>query len=208
MGYRIGRRTVFGFCLAAAATAPLAYRAVSGEWPSMMRRRGRRAGRAKLTNGGIHVRESIRLEKPLDEVFRFWRQPENLPRVMSCLEQVIEQTDRRSHWIGRGPSGQRVEWDAEIVNEMENAAIAWRSLAGSAVVTLGSVNFSTVRKGSTEVSVDLHYARPAQRAGGFLAGIVGRKPSQTIREDLRRLKRILEAGEMHRSTSAGLETGG
>jgi uncharacterized membrane protein len=33
-----------------------------------------------------------------------------------------------------------------------------------------------------------------------VASILGRKPSQTIREDLRRIKQILEAGEIARST--------
>ena len=124
---------------------------------------------------------------------------------MSYLEQVIELGDRRSHWVARGPAGRRIEWDAEIVNEVENATIGWRSLAGSDVVTVGSVNFATVRNGrSTQVSVDLHYTPPAGRAGALLAGIVGREPSQTIREDLRRLKQVLEAGEIPRSTNAQL----
>ncbi len=73
----------------AVAATPLAYRGLVGKWP--------RIGNGRLAHGdtraalagkrGLHVRESIRLEKPLDEVYRFWRQLENLPRIMTHLEQ-------------------------------------------------------------------------------------------------------------------------
>ena len=112
---------------------------------------------------------------------------------MSCLEKVVELSGRRSHWVARGPAGRTVEWDAEIVNEIEHAAIGWRSLAGSDVVAAGSVKFSTLPNGrSTQVSVDLHYSPLPGRPDAFLAGIVGREPSHSVHEDLRRVKDILE----------------
>ena len=121
---------------------------------------------------------------------------------MSHLDQVTESSDRRSHWVTNGPGGVIVEWDAEIINEVENRILAWRSLPGSDVVTAGSVNFDTVRGGrSTQVSVHLQYAPPAGRVGGFIAWLFGREPSQTIREDLRRFKHLLEAGEIPRATA-------
>jgi len=70
------------------------------------------------------------------------------------------------------------------------------------VVTAGSVNFDTVRAGrSTQVSVHLQYAPPAGKAGALVASLFGRAPSQTIREDLRRFKRLLEAGEAPRASA-------
>ena len=88
----------------------------------------------------------------------------------------------------------------EIINDVENSVIGWKSLPGSDVVTAGSVNFSTVRAGrSTQVSVHLQYSPPASRAGALLAGIFGRNPASMIREDLRRLKQLLEAGEIARA---------
>ena len=150
---------------------------------------------------GIHVRESVRLERPVSEVYAIWRQLENLPRVLSHLEQVEEFGDGRSHWVARGPADLGVEWDAEIINEVENRVIAWRSLPESDIVTAGSVTFKPVRGGrATELSVNLQYSPPAGRAGAFLAKIFGREPNQTIREDLRRLKQVLEAGEIPRTS--------
>jgi uncharacterized membrane protein len=153
---------------------------------------------------GIHVRESVRLERPVTDLYRLWRRLENLPRFMSHLERVTETSDRRSHWIARGPAGLAVEWDAEIINEVENQVVGWRSLPGSDVVTAGSVNFDAVRGGrGTQISVHLQYALPAGRVGAAVASLFGSEPSQTIREDLRRFKRLLEAGEVPRATARG-----
>ena len=131
---------------------------------------------------------------------------------MTHLERVTELGDGRSHWVARGPAGSRVEWDAEIINEVENKVIGWRSLPESDVVTAGSVTFAPMRGGrGTQLSVHLQYAPPAGRAGAFVATLFGREPSQTIREDLRRLKQLLEAGEIPRrrtpSRGAGDEGG-
>jgi uncharacterized membrane protein len=201
IAYGVSRRSVPGICLAAAAT-PLAYRGLVGTWPRLNQDRANGDTRVALAGSrGTHVRESIRLEKPLDEVYRFWRRFENLPRFMTHLERVVDLGHGRSHWVAKGRGGVNVEWDAEIINEVENKVIGWRSVPGSAVVTAGSVNFDRVRNGQmTQVSVHLQYALPGGRATALLATLLGREPSQTIREDLRRLKWLLEAGEVPRTT--------
>jgi uncharacterized membrane protein len=148
-------------------------------------------------NRGINVYEAVRLEKPVDEVYRFWRRFEHFPRFMANLERVDDLGNGRSHWVAKGPAGTTVEWDAEIINEVENKVIGWRSLPGAQVTMAGSVNFDRIRNGrGTQVSVRLQYAPPAGRAGALVAQAFGREPSQTIREDLRRFKQLLEAGEI------------
>jgi uncharacterized membrane protein len=120
---------------------------------------------------------------------------------MEHLERVDDLGNNRSHWIAKGPGGRKYEWDAEIINEIPNKVIGWRSLPGSDIVTAGSVNFDRVRNGSaTQLSVSLQYAPPAGRFGKVIAQVLGDEPSQTIREDLRRLKWILEAGEVPRAS--------
>jgi uncharacterized membrane protein len=111
---------------------------------------------------------------------------------MAHLESVTDLGGGRSHWVAKGPAGSRVEWDAEIINEVDGKVIGWRSLPGSDVVSAGSVNFSPVSAGECELSVHLQYEPPAGRVGAAAAMILGREPSQTIREDLRHVKRILE----------------
>jgi uncharacterized membrane protein len=197
------RRSASGACLAA-ASAPLLYRGLTGRWPAVFDGHAEADDTRAALGGerGVQVREAVRVERPLAEVWRFWRRLENLPRFMTHLARVTETTERQSHWIAAGPAGLAVEWNAEIINEVENEILAWRSLPGSDVVTAGSVNFDAVRGGrSTQVSVHLQYAPPAGRAGAFIASLFGREPSQTIREDLRHFKQQLEAGEIPRATA-------
>lgn len=196
------RRSALGNWLAL-SSAPLLYRGVTGRWPSLGNGHAF-SGDTKAAlggNRGIHVRESVRLERPIADVYQFWRRLGNLPRFMTHLERVEETSDRLSHWVAAGPAGVAVEWDAEIINEIDNKVLGWRSLPGSDVTTAGSVNFDAVRGGrSTQISVNLQYAPPAGKAGALVASLFGREPSQTIREDLRRFKQLLEAGEAPRAT--------
>jgi uncharacterized membrane protein len=197
------RRPAAGTLLAASA-APLIYRGLTGHWPALANGsvQSDNTKAALAGSRGVHVRESIRLEVPLAEVYGFWRRLENLPRFMTHLDRVTEGADGTSHWVAAGPAGLAVEWDAEIINEVENTLIAWRSLPGADVVTAGSVKFDAVRAGrSTQVSVHLQYAPPAGRAGALIASLFGREPAQTIREDLRHFKQQLEAGETPRATA-------
>jgi uncharacterized membrane protein len=205
MLYGVTRRSPAGIGLALAAT-PLAYRGLAGRWPPPLHsRRHRESGDTRdalAGDRGFLVHESVRLERPVAEVYSFWRRFENLPRFMDHLHQVTETGNGRSHWMAKGPGGVLVEWDAEIINEVENQVIGWRSLPGGDVTVAGSVNFDTVRAGrSTQLTVRLQYAPPAGRVGAFVSMLAGREPSQTIREDLRRLKQILEAGEVARATA-------
>jgi uncharacterized membrane protein len=199
MAYGLSRRTGSGVCLALAA-APFAYRGLTGSWPGAVSNGDTRA--ALSGDRGIHVRESMRLETPLVEVYRFWRNFENLPRFMTYLERVQDLGNGRSHWIAKGPGDMTVEWDAEIINEIENEVIGWRSLPGADVVSAGSVNFKRARGGrSTQVDIHLQYEPPAGRAGALLAKVFGRDPAATSREDLRHVKQLLEAEEIPRADS-------
>ena len=110
-----------------------------------------------------------------------------------------------THWVACGPAGMKVEWDARIINEIDNKLIGWQSLDGSMVSTAGSVNFRETDRG-TEVRVHLQYNPPAGRLGAAVARLFGEEPSQTVREDLRRFKRLLETGEI--PTSEGQPSGG
>jgi uncharacterized membrane protein len=193
------RRSTAGACLVV-ASAPLLYRGITGRWPGLNGFAEPNSTRSALGGDrGVHVRESIRLEAPVGDIYRFWRRLENLPQFMTHLHRVTETSGGISHWVASGPAGFTVKWDAEIINEVENKVLAWRSLPGSDVVTAGSVTFNAVRGGrSTQVSVHLQYAPPAGKAGALIASLFGREPSQTVREDLRHVKQWLEAGEVPR----------
>lgn len=192
------RRSALGTCLAVSAV-PLLYRGVTGQWPHLDQASNGSTRRALGGGRGVHVREAIRLEYPVDEVYRFWRQLDHLPTFMTHLERVTENGNGRSHWVARGPGGVLVEWDAEVIEDEPNKRLSWRSLPGADVVTAGSVTFAPVRGGeSAQLNVHLQYEPPAGKTGAWLASLFGRDPGHTIREDLRRFKQVLEAGESPR----------
>jgi len=193
--YGLRRRGPAGIALAAAGGF-LAWRAASGHCPAYQLAgmdTAHSVSTPKALGGprGVHVRERVTIARPVTEVYGFWRDFSNLPRFMRHLESVSGD-GRRSHWVARGPVGMAVEWDAEVVNEVENKVIGWRSLEGADVVSAGSVNFDKAPGGGTEVRVKLQYQPPAGKAGALVAQWLGADPAMQIREDLGRLKEILE----------------
>jgi len=143
---------------------------------------------------GIKVERTIVVQRPRDEVYRFWRQLDNLPRFMDHLESVTVLDENRSHWVAKGPAGTTVEWDATIHNEIENELLAWRSLPGADVDNAGSVHFEPT-EGGTEVRVVLRYDPIAGKIGAGVAKLLGEEPSHQVEEDLRRFKQVMEAPE-------------
>ncbi len=154
-------------------------------------------GRRKVeTARATKIRRSIEINRPPAELYRFWRSFDNLPKVMSHLESVHVINDRLSHWKVRTiPGGPPVEWDAEVINDIENARIGWRSLHGADVDNTGSVEFEPTGDGTrTKVTVTLQYAPPAGRLGATVAKLLGEDPDHMIAQDLQRFKESMEAG--------------
>jgi len=142
------------------------------------------------------VEKSITLSASAPEAYRFWRNFENLPRVMRHLKSVRTIDERRSHWVASAPAGLDIEWDAEITDERQDRKIAWRSLENAEIENKGVVLFEPVQNGNaTELRVYLEYAPPAGKAGKAFAKLFGKDPAKMVEEDLRRFKSLIESGE-------------
>lgn len=137
----------------------------------------------------------------VQRAYREWRDFENLPRFMRHLESVTVGPDNRSQWTAAGPLGSHVRWSAEIVDDIQNERIAWRSLPGW-IQNSGSIEF---RQGPPDrgifITLKMQYAFPAGALGKAFISALGRNPESTAREDLRRFKAFLETGEI--PTTAG-----
>lgn len=146
---------------------------------------------------GIHVERAVTINRPIADVYAFWRNLTNLPRFMEHLQSVTQSTGKCSHWVAKAPAGMTVEWDAEIITERENELIAWKSLEGADVDNAGVVRFTKAPGDrGTEVHVTLRYNPPAGRVGALAAKLFGEEPQQQINEDLRRFKQVMETGEI------------
>ena len=144
---------------------------------------------------GFKYEKSLVINRSAHDLYDFWRDLENLPRIMPHLESVTLMGGGISHWVAKGPAGFEAEWDAEIYNEEPGRMIAWRSLPGGCVDTAGSVHFKEHGAGrGTEVRVLLKYNPPLGKLGANLAWLMGSGVEQEIDSDLRRFRQMMETG--------------
>jgi len=205
--YGLRRRTLGGLVLTLAGTA-LVHRGATGHcntYEALGITTNSDGNTSAPVAKDIHVEKSITIGKSPEELYSFWRQFDNLPRFMKHLESVTCTGLNQWHWIAKGPVGTDVEWDAEIYNEKPNELIAWRSLPGADITNAGSVRFEPAGERGTVVKVNLNYNAPGGKVSAFLAKLFGQEPGQIIEEDLRRLKQILETGEI--ATTEGQPSG-
>jgi uncharacterized membrane protein len=143
------------------------------------------------------ARSSILLNCTPEEAYQFWSKFENLPLFMRHLESVTLLEENRSRWTAIGPFGKRITWDAEIAFDHAGDVIAWRSLPESEIYVDGIVKFRNAPANrGTIITVVVVYQPPAGAIGGALSKLLGKDPSFMMRQDLRRLKALIEAGEI------------
>lgn len=147
----------------------------------------------------LRARATVTIRRDAQDVYAHWRDLVRLPEFMTHVRSVEQRGDGRTHWVVDSPAG-ALEWDAEITQDMPARALAWRSVPGSKIENAGIVRFTPAPGDrGTEVTVELRFTPPGGRLGGKVAKLLGEHPEQQIRDDLRRLKQVLETGEIVRS---------
>jgi uncharacterized membrane protein len=164
-------------------------------------------GGSSLVMRGLFARKGPEAERTIlasftiarapEELYDFFRQLENLPRFMRHLVSVEQTSATRSSWIAKGPLKSTVSWEAEITDDQRGERLAWRSIPGSTIENSGEVRFERAAGDrGTVVSVLLRYTPPAGKLGVAVAKLFGEEPAQQLRDDLRRLKQMMEAHEL------------
>lgn len=208
-GYGLARRSLSGLALAGLGGA-LLWRGGTGCCPiyeslGISTHRDDAESKVSVRYGrGIRVEKTVTVGTSPDQLYAFWHNFENLPRFMRHLQSVQVQDSKRSHWVVNGPAGIDAEWDAEIINDVPNELIGWRSVDGANVHNAGSVHFSPTPHG-TEVKVVLRYDPPGGAIGAAFAKLFGEDPDRQVQEDLRRFKMLIETGEL--ATTEGQASG-
>jgi len=202
--YGLRSRSPLGL-LAAAAGAGLMYRGWTGHCAvyqnlgidtSGCTRPGVRAKR------GQRVVKALHINRAPQDLYDFWRNLSNLPRVMRHLKSVSDSGDGLSRWVASAPLGQELSWTAEIITDRPGETIAWQSTPDSQVHTAGSVHFRRPEFGTgTELTIELKYEPPGGRVAAVLAHLLGKGLEEELQEDLRKFKQWMEAGEISTSNS-------
>lgn len=158
-------------------------------------------------NKGIRVEKTVTIQnKSPEELYNFWHNFENLPKFMKHLKSVTVINNTRSHWVASAPLGNSVEWDAEILTDIENKLITWVSVEDADVDNSGFVRFKSAFPGrGTQVKVVIEYNLPGGGVTNAIAKLFGEAPEQQVGDALRYFKMLMETGEI--ATTEGQSSG-
>ena len=135
------------------------------------------------------VEKSIDVHVPVSAAYGQWTQFEEFPEFMEGIVSVRQLDDRHIHWIAE-VGGEREEWDAEIVEQVPDRVIAWRSVGG--LTNAGRVEFEPIDQG-TRVTVEMEYQPEGVRES--VGAILGFDEGQ-VEDDLERFKDLVENREV------------
>lgn len=147
-------------------------------------------------HGDTVVGRSVTINRPLPELFAFWRDFQNLATFMENVERIDVIDAKQSHWVVKAPGGGTVEWKAVVTEEAPDQFIAWTSAPDADVANSGRVDFQDAGARGTVVSVVITYDPPGGTIGNVIAKMFQREPAIQARRDLRRFKQLMEAGEI------------
>lgn len=153
-----------------------------------------RIAREQGWSTAVTARQSIVIDRPRDEIYRFWRDQANLPRFMQDLEHVEKLSEQSTRWTVLGPGGRRLHWVSTIVEDRPPELISWAAGNGADVRNAGWVRFHDVGHGmQTQVDAFMAYEPPAGKLGHAVASLLGRDPGHSMQRNLQQLKQILES---------------
>ena len=188
------RRFSLGGALAALGGAALLHRGVTGQC-QVYRRFGLDTTSEGLSRG-VEVDRAITIARSPDEVYRFWRNFQNLSMFMKHLSSVEEIEPGRTHWVAREASLD-IDWFAQIIEDVPGERITWRSEPGGRIETDGEVTFRPAPGNrGTEVRVRMRCAAPGGILAMALAPLMRRFTRVQVGQDLHRLKQLIETGEV------------
>jgi uncharacterized membrane protein len=143
----------------------------------------------------VDFHKTITVRAPIADVYAFFSNIENFPRLMAHVREVRKTGERRYHWVAAGPAGIPISWDGEISAQEPEKLLAWRSLPGAVVRNAGIARFEPNPDGSTRLDIRMSYNPPAGTLGHLVASLFGADPKHAMDEDLVRFQSILEQGK-------------
>ncbi len=146
---------------------------------------------------GLRIKKSVTINRPPQEVYAFWRNLENLPRVMQYVRSAHRLGGGYSHWVVAGPRGTVLKWDARITVDRPNEMIGWQTLPGASINHRGYVKFIPAPGArGTEVHVALEYEPPGGELGKLIGYLLSPFVEQQVKAQMRNFKYVIEAGEI------------
>jgi len=143
------------------------------------------------------ARSSMLVNCSPEQAFQRWRKFEDFPQFMRHVQSVQNLGDGRYRWVAVGPADTPVQWDAQVGTVRENELIEWHTLPNSQITVNGRVEFEQEPEDrGTSIHVEIQFAPPAGTLDYAVARLFGKDPGFIMRQDLRRFKALVEAGEV------------
>ncbi|MCK0530587.1 SRPBCC family protein [Sphingobium agri] len=154
------------------------------------------AGLPEATGSDV-TGKTVTINRPRQEIYDFWRDFSNLPQVMDNVVSIEKLDDRRSRWTVKAPGGGTVGWTSLVTDDRPGELIAWTSEEDADVPNSGRIEFRDAPGNrGTWVTATILYDPPAGIIGKVIAKMFQRGPHIQARRDLRRLKQLMETGEI------------
>jgi uncharacterized membrane protein len=146
------------------------------------------------------VEASVIINRPPMEVYEFWRDVRNHTKFLHKLKSVEPVDEKHSHWVMTSFYDVDVEWDAEIIHDVEGELISWCTVGKPMVQQAGTVRFNAVPGNPNQTHLRLLATvvpPPGLRGvvGVMTAALFFQDPERALKEDLQHLKEILEKPE-------------
>jgi uncharacterized membrane protein len=175
---RLGLFALAGLALLAAAAEPLIERRVIG------------AGDRRRS---LALRESVEIDRPVSEVFEFFKNFENFVRIIGAVHSVVDYENGLSHWEAYTTSGELASWDAVVTKYVPNSVIAWESVAGSPVKSTGLIRFAPVSPTRTRLNFEVTYRAAPSGLGDAVRALMTPAPVVQLRADLEHARFYIES---------------
>jgi uncharacterized membrane protein len=151
----------------------------------------------QISSSAPEIQRSMTINRPPEELFAFWGNPENLARIMAHFAEVTSEGGDVTRWKVRGPIGQMFEWTSRQTAEEPGRKLSWQSLPGGTIATRGHVAFQPGRENTgTEVKLWVQFEPPLGNVGEGLAKTLQKFPRAIAGQALRRFKSLVETGEI------------
>jgi len=141
---------------------------------------------------GFELDKTIKVNAPISDIYQFWTNPENYPKVFSNISAIERVGENLYRWTINGPAGVPIHWEGTITRTVPNTSVEWKSLPGSTIGNFGIARFDPNYDASTRVRIRMFYRPPAGILGRFVAEMFGSAPAKVLDQDLRRMKFLFE----------------
>lgn len=144
----------------------------------------------------VDIEDAITVAAPVEEVWPLLSDYSVFTRCMPDVLEVRRSADgRRSHWVISGPAGVPVSFEATETGREEGRKISWRTTEGRLIAHTGTLCLTPVGEGRSRIQIRLTYNPVVGAVGHAMATLLGADPARKLRQDLMRLKSVIETGK-------------